>query len=109
MELLPPIGWADVATKHDLAHHAEMTKARIDALETRTESRFDTLDAQLGSRIDMLDARLGARIDTLDARLGTEIADLRTEMHRSLRLTMLVTVGVLGTWISVVGALTGGG
>jgi hypothetical protein len=30
MELLPPVGWADVATKHDLA-----------LLETRLEARFE--------------------------------------------------------------------
>jgi hypothetical protein len=36
MELLPPVGWADVATKSDLA-----------ALETRVDSRFETLEARM--------------------------------------------------------------
>ncbi len=33
MALLPPVGWADVATKHDLA-----------ALEVRLDQRFDAMD-----------------------------------------------------------------
>ncbi len=36
MELLPPVGWADVATKSDLA-----------ALETRVDSKFETLEARM--------------------------------------------------------------
>ncbi len=43
------------------------------------------------------------------AGVRTALADLRTELHRSLRVNMLVTVGVLGSLITVVGALTGGG
>jgi hypothetical protein len=36
MSLLPPVGWADVATKHDLAQ-----------LEGRIDARFDTLKSEL--------------------------------------------------------------
>ena len=36
MELLPPVGWADVATKSDLA-----------ALETKVDSKFETLEARM--------------------------------------------------------------
>ena len=42
MSMLPPTGWADVATKHDLAE-----------LEARLELRFDKID----QRFEMMDQR----------------------------------------------------
>ena len=41
MEHLPPVGWAEVATKHDLA-----------ALEDRLDLRFDGLEPRLDLKID---------------------------------------------------------
>ena len=35
MALLPPVGWADVATKHDVAHLAQLMETRFDASEQR--------------------------------------------------------------------------
>ena len=45
MELLPPVGWADVATKRDLDHLAVLTKRDIDRLgaELRAEWRRELL------------------------------------------------------------------
>ena len=37
MELLPPVGWADVATKHDLAHLETVMNMRFEAADTRME------------------------------------------------------------------------
>ena len=39
MEMLPPTGWADVATRQELGH-----------LEARLGQRFDQLQAQIGHR-----------------------------------------------------------
>src|SRR5437867_5497246 len=46
MELLPPVGWADIATKDDL----RSIDARLDRIEVRVgtlESRFDDLTREI--------------------------------------------------------------
>ncbi|HVM11838.1 MAG TPA: hypothetical protein VM638_05120 [Actinomycetota bacterium] len=51
MEMLPPVGWADVATKHDL-HQLELR------LEARIEGGLAGVRGELGSAIE----RMGRRI-----------------------------------------------
>ena len=52
MELLPPVGWADVATNHDLL-----------VLERRVDSHFDRLEAHMDARFESLELRLEARFE----------------------------------------------
>ena len=54
MELLPPVGWADVATKHDLAALEErmnlrfgLVDQRFEALEQRLDQRFEASEHKL--------------------------------------------------------------
>jgi hypothetical protein len=60
-------------------------------------------------RFTELDRSIDWRIDALGSRMLTGFADLRTELHRSLRINLIVTVGFLGTLVAVVGALTSAG
>ena len=66
MALLPPVGWADVATKHDLA-----------ALEQRMDLRFEAMEHKFGAKLSDLRA------------------DLTSELHAALRTQTWSILGVL--------------
>jgi hypothetical protein len=52
MEMLPPVGWADVATKHDLA-----------ALEQRLDLRLAMIDQRIDAKLESVEHRLEARME----------------------------------------------
>ncbi|MFN7148066.1 MAG: hypothetical protein ACK4V6_01160 [Microthrixaceae bacterium] len=58
MELLPPVGWADVATKRDLDHLQTMLEARIERLgtELRGELRAEMFREQRNQTLAIIGA-----------------------------------------------------
>ena len=51
MELLPPVGWADVATKTDLQHLRDELKGDINSLRVATKT--DLLNLQLTIEVNV--------------------------------------------------------
>ena len=72
MELLPPVGWADVATKRDLDHLAVLTKRDIDRLALAVERLGADIDREMNRRFEEL-PRLFATKDDLRAQTNRYI------------------------------------
>ncbi len=84
MELLPPVGWADVATKRDL----------------------DQLIEQLDMRFERIDERFGRTDERSALRLDVKTAELRADFQESLRRMQTVLLSALLTLAGVLIALS---
>ena len=96
MELLPPVGWADVATKHDLAR----LDLRFDALEARMDgfdARMDRFEARMDrfdGRMDRFETRMGVMEATFDGKLSDIAREVRAQTWKLMTL-MVAVVGVV--------------
>ena len=77
MELLPPVGWADVATKTDLQHLRDELKGDINSLRVATKTDLQHLRDELKS--DMLNLQLTIEI-AIEKRIHEQTKWLITTM-----------------------------
>jgi hypothetical protein len=89
MEYLPPSGWTEIATRHDL-------DTSIAGLRAELLDEFDKLRGEFG--------RLRGEFGELRGEVGELQGELRAEMRRELReQTTRIITWMIPTWLSSVG------
>ncbi|MGH9154954.1 MAG: hypothetical protein ACRD1K_03690 [Acidimicrobiales bacterium] len=91
IEHLPPVGWADVATKHDLAALEE----RLDLRFSRVDDRFARMEDRF-ARIDDRFVALDERFNMFDERLLRMKFEIQATFEKALRSqTLTVMFGLI--------------
>ena len=97
MTRLPPVGWADAATKDDLRQLEARLELRVDARVDGQDARF----SQLETRLAQLDAGVDARFAQMDARFSQVESQVDRSLRDQTRTLVLGLVGALFTMTSL--------
>jgi hypothetical protein len=112
MEMMPPVGWADVATKRDLDALEQRIDLRFEAMDHKFEAmdhRFEAMDHRFEAMDHKFDAKFEAMNHQLEATKHELVAlfrgELLTAVTTQTRTLVLANLGaVLSTAILAFGA-----
>ena len=101
IEHLPPLGWADVATKHDLVgleERLDLRFARIDDRFARVDDRFTAFEHHFNGALSDLRA-------TFEHEMRLQTITFGQEMRAQSTTTLFALVGVVLTMAALAFAL----
>ncbi len=109
---LPPVGWADVATKRDLDalelrldQRFALIDERFDHMAGSFDERFDHLSGSVEARFDRVDERFGLMDDNFGQRLEAAKQELIGLFHRELNAQTKTVVFGMVTIVLTMAAL----
>lgn len=95
MEHLPPVGWADIATKRDLDHLEASLRGEFTVGFTSLSAEFTAFQVEMRGEFTAFQAEMRGEFAAFQA-------EIRTEMQEAMNRLLLQLLAAMATFVTIV-------